>query len=79
MSQLARSTNKNSSLRRCNGQYYKNGSFHDFKIGYFHQWGCTFEEFESGTGNYSIAIVELPSGEIVTPFPTDIEFIDEIE
>ena len=69
---------KYNGLRRCNGQYYKDGLFHNFKMGYFHQWGCNYEEFESGAGNYSVAIVELPNGEIVTPVPTDIEFIDNI-
>ena len=38
-----------------------------------------FEEFETGAGNYSVAIVELPNGKIVTPSPNDIEFIDKIE
>lgn len=65
-------------VRRCSGYYFKNGSHHDFKLGYFHQWGCDFEEFESGTGNYSVAIVELPNGEIVTPLPNNIKFIDNI-
>lgn len=66
-------------LRRCNGQYFKDGSFHVFKIGYFHQWGCDCEEFEDSVGNYTVAIVELPNGEIVTPVPKDIKFIDKIE
>jgi len=30
----------------------------------FHTWGCNFEEFENGTGNYSVAIVELADGSI---------------
>ena len=32
--------------------------------GIFHQFGCNYEEFESGPGNYSTAIIEMPSGEI---------------
>jgi len=32
--------------------------------GLFHQFGSNYEEFESGAGNYSTAIVELPTGEI---------------
>ena len=32
--------------------------------GIFHQFGCDYEEFETGAGNYSTAIVELETGEI---------------
>lgn len=28
-------------------------------FGEFHQWGCDYEEFEGGPGNYSTAIVQL--------------------
>ena len=30
----------------------------------FHQFGCDYEEFESGPGNYSTAIVELEDGTV---------------
>lgn len=30
----------------------------------FHQFGVDYEEFESGPGNYSTAIIEWPSGSI---------------
>jgi len=30
----------------------------------FHQFGVDYEEFETGAGNYSTAIVELANGEI---------------
>ena len=33
-------------------------------FGEFHQWGCDYEEFEEGPGNYSTAIVELADGTI---------------
>lgn len=32
--------------------------------GMFHQWGCDYEEFENGAGNFSTAIVELPDGSV---------------
>ncbi len=32
--------------------------------GIFHQFGCDYEEFESGAGNYSTAIVEMPDGSV---------------
>ena len=35
--------------------------------GTFHEFGVAYEEFENGAGNYSIAIVELPNGEIINP------------
>lgn len=47
--------------------------------GLFHGWGADYEEFETGPGNYTVAIVELPDGSIVTPIPENIEFVDEEE
>ena len=44
--------------------------------GRFHQWGSGYEEFETGPGNYSVAIVELADGEIVTPSADMIKFED---
>ena len=32
--------------------------------GVFHQWGVDYEEFETGPGNYSTAIVEMPDGSV---------------
>ena len=69
-------------MRKCKGTYTKynieKGMYetHDFKTGYFHQWGCNYEEFETGAGNYSVAIVELPTGEIVMPVADDIQFLE---
>lgn len=41
----------------------------------FHQWGLDFEEFETGAGNYSTAIIELDNG-VVENIPAEhIEFI----
>jgi len=45
--------------------------------GEFHCWGSGYEEFEAGPGNYTIAIVEMPDGSIVTPWPADVVFIKE--
>lgn len=44
--------------------------------GKFHQWGSSYEEFEGGPGNFTIAIVEMPDGSIITPQPEDIVFQD---
>jgi hypothetical protein len=65
-------------LRKCKGKYYFQGKYHEFELGYFHRWGNGFEEFEDGVGNYSIAIVELPDGKVVTPEPNEIVFLDTI-
>lgn len=41
----------------------------------FHQWGVSYDEFETGPGNYSTAIVELTDGTIVTPPANMVQFI----
>lgn len=70
-------------LRRCKGKcnIYENGKWSslEFDLDYFHEWGMNYEEFESGAGNYSVAIVELPDGRIVMPVADDIVFLDLIE
>ncbi len=46
----------------------ESGSFYNEKAwtgtGLFHQWGCDYEEFETGPGNFSTAIVEMEDGTI---------------
>lgn len=44
--------------------------------GKFHCWGAAYEEFESGPGNYSVALVELPDGTIAEVLPSNIKFVD---
>jgi len=43
--------------------------------GVFHQWGCNYEEFESGPGNYTVAIVETFDGVIHEVLPTNLKFV----
>lgn len=43
--------------------------------GLFHLWANAYEEFESGAGNYTVALVEIPTGEIVEVLPSNIIFI----
>ena len=43
----------------------------------FHEFGVDYEEFESGHGNYSTAIIELPDGTIKNVYVTCIQFIDK--
>jgi len=49
------------------------------RTGIFHEFGCNYEEFETGAGNYSTAIIEYKNGEIEN-VPVDlIQFIDNSE
>jgi hypothetical protein len=43
--------------------------------GLFHQWGSEYEEFETGAGNYSVALIELDDGTIEAFLPQLIKFI----
>ncbi len=43
--------------------------------GIFHQWGCSFQEFESGPANFTVALVEIEDGSIVEIEPCRIKFI----
>jgi len=42
--------------------------------GSFHCWGQSYEEFEAGPGNRTMAIIELENGSIVTADPEDVIF-----
>jgi len=44
--------------------------------GVFHTWGSTFEEFDNGAVQCTVAVVEMPDGSIVTPDPVNIKFLD---
>lgn len=46
--------------------------------GIFHQWGCGYEEFETGPGNYSTGIIELPDGSIINQ-PVELFKFDDKE
>lgn len=50
-------------------------AFTEEQIGYFHSWGCEYEEFENGPGNYTVAIVEDEQGVVHTILPTNLTFI----
>jgi len=44
--------------------------------GIFHRFGVDYEEFEVGSGNYSTAVVELESGEVLNHPVEMIQFIE---
>lgn len=53
------------------------GCWTDFTgAGLFHQWANAYEEFESGPGNYTVAIIELPDGTIKEILPSNLRFKD---
>lgn len=69
-------------MRTCKGRYWtsgSNGHYEEFENGIFHQWGSNYEEFESGAGNYSVAIVELPDGKVIMTNADDIQFTGILE
>ena len=45
--------------------------------GKFHRWAEAYEEFQAGPGNYTCAVIELPSGHVVTAMPEDVLFLTE--
>jgi len=46
------------------------------EVGYFHEWGTDFEEFESGPAQFTVAIVEKKDGSVVMVAADMIQFID---
>lgn len=44
----------------------------------FHQFGSAYEEFESGAGNYSTAIIELTDGTVKMVHAEHIRFIGDV-
>ena len=49
------------------------------EVGLFHQWGSAYEEFESGPGNYTTAIVEMPDRKVLELSPKEIRFLEPPE
>ncbi|WP_277963867.1 hypothetical protein [Pseudomonas sp. RIT-To-2] len=48
----------------------------DSTEGRFHGWGVDYEVFETGPGNYTVAIVEMSDGSVQTLMPWLIRFLD---
>lgn len=45
--------------------------------GMFHQWASDFIEFETGPGNYTVALIELDDGRIVKGAADTVVFLDQ--
>jgi len=48
------------------------------QIGFFHWFSQDHQEFESGPGNYPVAIIECIDGEVILEYATNVKFIDGI-
>lgn len=42
----------------------------------FHKFGCDYEEFENGVGNYTTAIIECPDGTVENLAVHRIKFLE---
>lgn len=62
-------------LRPCKAVTYENGNREKIQ-GRFHCWGVNYEEFETGPGNFSTAIIELDNGKIVNCSAETVQFLD---
>lgn len=62
-------------LRPCKAVIYENGKKKEV-TGRFHNWGCSYEEFETGPGIFSTAIIELDNGQIVNCAAETVRFLD---
>lgn len=43
----------------------------------FHQFGCSYEEFETGAGNYTTAVIEWPDGTVGNVPVEHVRFLDQ--
>jgi len=43
--------------------------------GWFHEWGVSNVESDTGFGNFSIALIELSDGTIEEVLPSNVKFI----
>lgn len=42
--------------------------------GVFHGWYNAYEEFDTGAGNYTVALVEIADGTILEVLPSNLKF-----
>jgi hypothetical protein len=47
-------------------------------FGYFHGFGCNYEEFDGGPGNYTTGIIEFPDGSMRNMPLQEFEFVSPI-
>ena len=68
-------------MRKATGKYYTgNPGKYESVTGYFHQWAAQYEEFESGPGNRTVALIEdEQTGKIRECFPETVAFIEGVK
>lgn len=76
LTEAIRTAKKGKYTRPCKGVYFKGKEQVSFDDAEFHGWGNDYQEFETGPGNYTIAIIELADGRIITTTPELVEFTD---
>lgn len=65
-------------MERCNGAL--SGRWKVIPVeGLFHQWASDFMEFETGPGNYTVALIELDDGRIVKGVADTVVFLDKVQ
>jgi len=65
-------------MRKCKCEFYERETKTRITTnGVFHQWAPAYNEFESGPGNYTVGLIELPGGRIIEALPTDVRFLEE--
>lgn len=68
-------------MRRCKFKVFTRNSttrrFDESDLeGNFIQYGCDFEEFESGAGNYTCLVVETDNGKVELVHPNNVIFLE---
>lgn len=65
-------------MRECRAKYF-NGKVYVWTEGWFHLWAPKFEEYETGPGNYMVALVEERGGQIRCCEIDSVKFTDTTE
>jgi len=81
--EIAETNNLKKNLRRVMvtewvGVYPKKVELKETREADFHGWGNDYEELESGTGNYTVAVVEFDDGTIEMVRADRVRFLDRI-
>lgn len=61
--------------RLCECLLYAQGEHHTVQ-GRFLFWGVDYEELQGGIGHYTVAIVELENGAVVTAPASSVKFLE---
>lgn len=64
-----------SGLRKCSAKYWEDRTIHCI-TGWFHQWASDYEEFETGPGNFTTALVEDENGVVRHCLADGLVFLD---